>query len=326
MARRSLTEADFEKIRELKSRDPSAVSDADLRPLLQSKNAAAVASIATYAADNRRAALIPEMIDAFTHFTRNGEKTDPGCAAKLAIANALCALDHRDAGVYLIGVRTFQLEASYGPRVDTAGELRGRCAEALVTCLYPHALLEIAPLLVDKEPQCRVGAVRAASLVVGDAGAALIRLKLTLGDEEPIVLGECCAALLEIDGKLHSDFVAEFLHDPESDVAQAAFAAIVESKSAAGLDVLKRAYTQAFTPGSRKSILAAIARLRVDGAMSYILELVETAEAPRAREVLECLLPLKDDHPFRARLDASLKKRKEPALAKHAENVFARRV
>jgi hypothetical protein len=315
----------FVHIRALRARPLSALTDADLLPLITSKHSAVATPAAGLIADARLVSLIPQLVEAFARFSADGAKTDKGCVAKLAIANALCALDYRDSDVYLRGVRTFQPEPSFGGAKDTAGELRGRCAEALVACLYPHALIEIAALLADDDAQCRIGAVRGAALAPGEAGAALLRLKLAAGDEEPAVLGEACAALLALDANLHVDFVASFLDPPTSEIAQVAIAALAESRSPAALVVLRRAYEAAITADSRKAALLAIAGLHIDGAPEFLLDLVERALHPRAREVIESLHPRKTDERFRQRLGEALARRDDKLLARYAEEVLSRK-
>jgi hypothetical protein len=208
--------------------------------------------------------------------------------------------------------------------VDTAGELRGRCAEALVTCLHPRALVEIAPLLADDEAQSRVGAVRAAAIAPGDGGAALLRLKLVTGDPEPVVLVECCAGLLRADAEAHAEFVANLLESGDGEESQAAMESLAECKAPVTLRVLRDTYERAQTAETRKRALDVIARLRVDGAAEYLLELIEKSLHPRAREVVESLAPRKDDPRFRQRLDEALARRDDAFLARYCVEVLSR--
>ena len=317
-------ESQLEQLRLLRGKPIADVTDAELAKLIASKYNNVAAAGAELSAAGRREKLLPDLVAAFDRFAENGERNDKGCVAKLALVNALCALDHRDSDVYLRGVHLKQMEASWGKPVDTAGELRGRFAEALVACLYPNALLEIAPILMDAEGQARVGAARAAARVPGEGGAALLRLKLVAGDAEPVVLFECCAGLLRADADLHAAYVAALLQQPGTEVAQAALEALAECRSPAAFAALRAAYENATTAEGRKATLAAIARQRIDGVPEYLLELVEKSLHPRAREVVESLIVRKDDERFRIRLNEALARRDDAFLTRYATEVMAR--
>jgi HEAT repeat protein len=254
---------------------------------------------------------------------KNPTQSDKGCLAKVAIVHALTALDERATDIFLQGTHHIQKEASWGGSVDTAGELRGRCIVALAESGYPDALLEIASLLVDSDAQARVGAVRACTAIASIDAPALLRLKLLTGDEEPIVLGEACAALLSLDAEKHADFLRQFLDKPDTPLAQAAISSLAESRHPAAFHMLKKMHKEAVTSEQRSAALQALAMLRVDGAPEFLLDLVEHDLHPRAREVLASLYARRDDEPFRRRLDAALERRDDKLLQKYAAEIFS---
>ena len=56
------------------------------------------------------------------------------------------------------------MEGSFGPSIDTAPRLRAASAMGLVHMNHPDAVVEIVTLLVDREADARVGAVRSLGL------------------------------------------------------------------------------------------------------------------------------------------------------------------
>ena len=319
----SLTlETQLAQVRELSARPIADVSDRELAVLLASKHSAVVQRAAALAGQGRRESLSDDLAAAFERFMIHPERTDRGCLAKFAIVNTLCGLDHRDAAIYLRGVRHVQREPSFGGAVDTAGELRGRCAIALAECNYPDAMLEIAPLLADADVPSRVGGIRAVAAFNSVEAAALLRFKLLSGDREDLVMAECTAGLLAIEPEKHIDFLASFLESAPRDGRMGVLAALGESRQPAALTILRRNYESARTPEGRKAALEAIAVLRVDGAEVFLLDLVTQSLHPRAREVIESLQPRKGDSRFRARLAEALTTRDDAFLTRYACEVL----
>ena len=77
------------------------------------------------------------------------------------------------------------MEPVWGGTADTAADVRGTCALGLVATGYPRALVAIAQLLYDAEPDTRVGAIRAAANGAPREAELLLRSKALAGDEEP---------------------------------------------------------------------------------------------------------------------------------------------
>lgn len=324
MAKAASLPEQLDALRAIRQRSAEQIADEDLIRLLASRHNVIVAAGAEMAGEFKRAGLEAKLIEAVARFFKDGAKTDPGCGAKLAIINALCRIDHREPDVYLRGVHHIQKEPSFGRPVDSGGELRGRCAVALAESGYPGALEEVAPLLVDEEPQARVGAARAVGAVGSDGAATVLKLKLLVGDVEPVVLGECCTSLLAIAPERSVEFVAGLLAKAGPDEAAAMTAALAESRNPAALTVLRRLYEDARDEKARLAALQALAVLRVDGVSEYLLDLVEHALHPRAREVVAALAVRRREERFCARLDAALERRDDQLLARYCREVFAR--
>src|SRR6185437_7915296 len=127
-----------------------------------------------------------------------GAAIDKACAAMIATARALIAVEHDAPELYLRGMRYIQMEGSYGPPVDAAAELREVCAMGLANSTWPHKLRDMIPLLGDGEWIVRAGVIRAIGVVGSEAASLLLRFKMITGDTEPEVMSECFAAILDL--------------------------------------------------------------------------------------------------------------------------------
>ena len=196
------------------------------------------------------AALLPEVLKAYERFFHDAATTDPKCWAKEALAKALVKLEHRGKDEYLRGLRHIQMEASWGPPVDSAGGLRATCAHALVACPGIRddeliALLLVA--LVDNDKSVRVEAARAIGNVGGTGAALALRLRALMGPvkpdvDTPEVLGAVYAALLSLEGVEAIPLVVAVLNaegDQEGgDLAAEAAFALAEARLPETLAVL----------------------------------------------------------------------------------------
>src|SRR6185436_18785870 len=91
------------------------------------------------------------------------------------------------------------MEPSGPTLVDTAVPVRIECAHALMTTRPSDALILVAPLLADEEAAVRAGAAEAVGRSATPGAAAVLLLKLKVGDDEPEVLGACMSGLLTSD-------------------------------------------------------------------------------------------------------------------------------
>lgn len=154
-------EATLAELHELR-RDPTSASAIDkLRAVLRGKSSHAAARAAAIAGEFEIAALLDDLVAAFDRFFDNPAKSDPGCAAKAAIADALYRIGAPCDTLFLRGVRSVQMEPVWGGRADTAGGLRTACAFGLVRMHYPDATIELADLLADAEAPVRAAAAQA---------------------------------------------------------------------------------------------------------------------------------------------------------------------
>ena len=175
-------------------------------------------------------ALSGDLVAAFPRLLEDPIRRDPGCAAKLEIVRALLAFEVPAPDVYLPGAMHVQREPAYGGPVDTAPELRGASAMALVAMEHPAALATCVDLLVDPEPAARAGAIRALGAAGRPDVALLLRLFVLRGDADPGVLAEAFAAVIGLARDDAIAFVADRLGAADVDAARGAAMALGEAR------------------------------------------------------------------------------------------------
>jgi hypothetical protein len=270
--------AALEALRELPQEGPSDDRRAEpLRKALGGKNNFVAAKAADLIREFRLTALIPDLLAAFDCYFENAEKSDPQCWAKNAISHALAAFEHQDAEVFLRGMRHIQMEPVWGGQSDTAGTLRATCALALVQCRgvsETDLLRHLVDLLADSDKAVRAEVVRAIEQVGSNAASLLLRVRATLGKDEPEVLGACYGGVLRIEGKSAIPWVSRFLKSHDDAAAEAALA-IAGTRSLEGFEALKDSLKNPLSdPWFRSVVLSAIALTRQPEAGVFLLELV----------------------------------------------------
>jgi HEAT repeat protein len=302
VARKTLSlESQLDHLAELRAQPPSPEGRAEVTAYLGSKMNLLVAKAARIAGEWQCAELAPELVAAFERFMVKPETTDKRCAAKIEILKALCKLEYPSPPIFRRGLKHVQMEASWGPPVDTAAEVRALSAMGLAQTDYRDALEEILPLLLDPERDARIGAVRAiaASGLPGDA--LLLRLKALSGDE-PDVMGECFLALLRNEPAKSIEFVAQFLDRPGEEVAETAALALGESRIEGAFDVLREAFQKIHSRSLGRSLLLGIALLRRENAIDYLLDLVRNGEDQTSADAVAALAMYEQDPNLQERL------------------------
>jgi hypothetical protein len=120
MAKKLDLDATLARLRVLRGAPDTDATLVELREILKNKSSHAVAKAAELSGELSLDALEPDLVAAFGRFMEKPEKTDKGCRAKSAIAEALHQLDHDEADIYLCGVRHVQMEPVWGGKADTA--------------------------------------------------------------------------------------------------------------------------------------------------------------------------------------------------------------
>jgi HEAT repeat protein len=268
---------------------------AELTPFLRDKTGVVVGVAAKVVGDHELRGLTQELEDAFERFFVNPVKTDPGCRAKLGVAEALRRLGANVPDLFLRALAYVQLEPSYGPPIDTAAPLRVCGARGLLESHYPFALLEVAPLLADVEPNARAGVAAVLGDVESEATEALLRLKVLAGDDEPDVVGACLQALLRSSFARSLPFVVESMKRVPESAVQLALLALGESHDERALAPLREHAETTASSDVRAAALLGMSLLRLTDANEYLLGLVEHGAERRALEVLRALAPQRFD-------------------------------
>ena len=251
---------------------------------------------------------------AFAEWSKNASERDHGCKALTAIAKTLAALDHPAAQVYSFGICHVQKEASFGPPVDTAAALRGICAQGLVRMSHPDALEQCVTLLADPEVPARVGAVRAISESGQVAGVMLMRYKALIGDSDEDVTAECFAGLLRLAPGDSVAFIAKFLDSDHDDIRERAALALGESRLAAAFPWLREAWERHVHGSFRRTLLLAMAMLRQDEAVEFLLVRLAEDSEKSAVDALAALALYGRDETVRKRIEEILATRNSTAL------------
>jgi HEAT repeat protein len=288
---------------------------AELKAFLKNRSNLVVAKAAKITSQMRATELVPGLMAAFHRLMENPSKLDKGCAATTEIVGALYELDHAEPEVYLIGIHHVQMEGSFGPPVDAAAKLRAISALALARTRHPDALDEIVSLLVDKWPEARIGAVRALAVNGGLAGALLIKLKILSGESELDVLAECFSGLMAAAPERSLPLIAGFIDSEDMAVAEAALLALGSSRLPAALDLLKGRWEKTTAGPLRKIVLLAIAMIRSDPAIDFLLALLEECTPTMAKDVIAALALFRNNERVRSQVESLVARRNEKSVS-----------
>ncbi len=286
-----------------------------LRKALAHRNNILVSKAAKLVADADQFALLPDILAAYDRFFLDAEKSDPQCWAKNALVKTLVKLEHRQKDAYLRGLRHHQMEASWGPPVDTAGALRGACTHALVNCpgINDADLLAILlEPLTDSDKTVRMEAARAFGQVGGPSAALVLRLRALLGKDEPEVLGAVYSALLAVEGTAAIALVSAALKEGDDLAAEAAFA-LADQRAPEALAALTRRLRAGADSWFSGVLLSAIALTRLPEAIDYLLALIEE-DSRQAAVAIESIGRIAPNAELRARVEKAVEQAGSPRL------------
>ncbi len=313
---RKTVEQKLEELDALRSLDDLALKRASLEEALGDRHYRVVAKAARIAAGALAYDLAPALAQTFARWLDKPAKNDPSCFAKKALVRALLELDHDDAAIFRAGLRYRQPEPVWGGTADTAADVRASCAMGLVATGHPRALVEVAALLHDAEPDARLGAVRAVGCGQPREAELLLRGKALAGDTEPAVLGECFVQLLAIEPDESLEFVAARLAHGTGLERELAALALGESRLDGALAPLRAAWDEPLLPaGLRGALLRAVTMHRSEQAFAWLIELLEDRDVRIAADVLEALALYRDNAKLAARVRAAVEARDDDALA-----------
>lgn len=300
------SEAQIAALNELRADPTTPEARLQLSRALSGKSNHVAAKAARIVGEAELQALEPELVRAFHRFLVEPLKSDKGCAAKTAMAQALADMRCPAEEVFLAGIRHIQRESTWGGAVDTAGELRAACGMGLACMGYRQVFEELVPLLVDPEPAARAGAARAIACAEGSEGALLLRLKILHGDPEPSVIGECFAALLAMEPQKSLSFVAGFLDSAEAAIPEAAAMALGGSRALAAFETLRKRWEKGASGDFRSALLLGIALIRQEPALQFLLGLITDRDTTTAGDAVTALAIYREDEQIRSRVAAAV--------------------
>ena len=296
------TEDCLEQLHRLRGTLPSPEAAEELRAYLRHKSNLVVAKAAQLIREFELHDLRADLVRAFDRFMQDPAKTDRGCSAKTEIVRALESLGVPEGALFLAGIHHVQMEGSFGPPIDTAAGLRASSAMGLVHMNHPDAILEIVTLLVDREADARVGAVRALGWSGRPESVPLLRLKALQPEPSVDVMGECFTALLAIAPESSVDFVARNLDSPDAAVVEAAALALGESHLPAAMETLINKWGVYAADTLRSALVAGLALARTDSAFEFLFSRVETGNEKIGAEIIGALAVYRHDDRIRNRL------------------------
>lgn len=294
-----------------------AAAQAALRAALAERHYRVVAKAAELAGERLFYDLQVPLRDAYARFLRDPVKTDPNCIAKRAIVRTLVALECSHVAFFLDGVKYRQMEPVWGGSVDTAVDVRASCAMGLVATGYARALHELTPLLTDSEPVVRQGAIRAIACANPREAELLLRFKAGVGDQEPLVMGDCFAGLLSVAPEESLPFISQYLNrGVDDDVREAAALALGESRLEAALPCLRQAWDdEMIMTDFRRALLRAAALHRSEAAFDWLLSLIAESHASVAEPAVRALAIYPHNDRLRERIESVLAQRADRRLS-----------
>ena len=155
-------------------------------------------------------------------------------------------------------------------------------------------------------------------------GVLLLRLKALLGDRDEQVTAECFAALLRLAPAPSLEFVAGFLRGESDEIAEAAAFALGESHLAAAFPLLRQAWDEIALGERRRTLLLAMAMLRLDEALEFLLVRVNEDSERAASDAVAALGMYARDEAIRARVEECVAKRGSAALRAAFDREFPR--
>jgi HEAT repeat protein len=305
-------EARIEQLRQLRSVRPSEDVVKALRKGLQDRGNLVIAEAARTTAALHIKGLIPNLLAAFDALFDNPLKSDPKCWGKTAIVKALTELDYDQSPPFVRGLRHIQMEPVWGGREDSAAQLRGLCALALVQCSdlrRVEVMRYMVEAMTDTEDPVRAEAIRALAQLGGDDTALLLRLKAQMGDRRPLVIGHVFDSLINLEENLGVTFVAKYLDSTREEIRDEAALSLGASRRADAVEVLIAGWGRTRSPEFGRVLLRAMGSSQHPAAIDFLLDLVRTGNNHSSASAIEALQLIEPSEEIRNRIEAAKSQR-----------------
>ena len=322
--RKPSLEDELARLAEVAADPESAEARARLSEALGSSRSFVVARAATLIKDARVDGLATELSAAFARMLEDPVKRDPGCHAKTALLDALDLTESMDEEPFLRGAHHVQLEPGWPRASDTAVAVRARAVMALGRIGTTDLLVLAGEMLADPEPVVRRAVVAALAHHGAREGAGLALHKLRLGDEEPLVVGECMKALLALAPDYGLRELRPLVLGDEPGARELAALALGESRREDALSLLCEALDVTTVAPERKILFTALALHRSERALEVLLEVVRAGRRADADAALQALAIRRFDPGVAERVRAAVAENPAaPELRETLEKVLA---
>lgn len=315
MAKRASIDERLDALARLRRAPSSPEAVAAVKAALTDRANLVVAKAAVVAKELAMKSLTADLVDAFIRFIADPAK-DKTCAAMTRTVAALQSFGASEAEVYLRGIRHVQMESAYGGPVDAAIQLRCESAFGLVAIGYRDVMWELAALLADPQKECRMAAARAIGHSQADAGLPLLRYAILSRPMDSDVAAECLASLPQINPAKAVPFLSEQLDSTDPQLADAAALALGSTRRPEAFTLLKGRWDARISHSSRDVLLLAIATLRTEPAIAFLISVIEAADPRAAVDAIKALALYRRDDLVRERIGQAVSSRNDAALAK----------
>lgn len=258
-----------------------------IRSVLQSCDFTAIKTCADLIRDNLLSEYEDGVTGALERLMKLEYKADPGCLAKIALGDALYHLNAGSPPMWRKLICYVQKEPVWGKSIDTAAELRGCAALALVATGDAEAVFDVVHLLSDVEAQARCAAARALGQLGSLAAELVLRFKADTGDREPGVTAEVLDALARAVPERSVEFITPFLTSEEDQVREGAALALAQTHLPEAYSAVCGAWEA--NPFARRSLLRGIAQFRTDKAFELLLGSINSEDIRTASAAISAL-------------------------------------
>jgi HEAT repeat protein len=320
--RRSPTEVELDALRTVTSAPTSPETIERLRAALRSPHSLVVAYAATHVREHALEGFGDDLEASFRSFMSAPAKSDPGCRARLATLEALDYGEHRDSQPFLAATRAVQMEAAWGPPVDTAVGLRSRGVLALSRLDHPDLPIIAGALLGDAESPVRQAAADALAASQHRSSAGLLLLRWAMGDDDPLVILACMSGVLALAPEEALPKLRGALSGADRGDREAAALALGQSKRDDALDALLEALAHSPEAVDRATILRAVGLHRSDRALNAVLDVVATGRDADAEAAVVALAPRRFDPGARARVEQAARRNEHVRLDAAIRSTF----
>ncbi len=265
--------------------------------------------------------LTPNLVAAFERMMIDPEENDKQCRAKIAIVEALNALEYSESEVFLRALVHVQEPRFKEPTQDAAGVLRAHAALGLARIGHPGLVLLLTERLFDTDNAARTGIVRAFAGTGSLTAVPLLRYKALCGDQIPEVMGECFASLLALAPDDSVEFVGRFLRSRNEEVQSAAVLALAETRRVDAFSLLEKFWPRA-SADLRESVLIGMAMFRLPSAYDFLISLVAQKD-PSARSAVSALAIHRHNTKLKDRVAAAVESHGDDALKQWFDRKFA---